>query len=258
MRYPDADQIRLAYEGRNLVSAAAYLGIGRRRFENALAFHRIEKRGPGDATRARYDRQPLLTTDQFQLAIGSLLGDASLCRSNSPRGRPGWVLAFAHGLDQKDYLEHKRLVIGGCKISGRPEGSNLGKQVFQFHYKNRVALQQVADLCLVDGKKTVTEQWVSKLTDLGVAYWFQDDGSIVKTASGYAIRFYTNAFSREEVEVLSGFMRRTYGAHCTISRGNKPSEPVLCMSRVKQVAYFINRIREFQAPSMERKFPCLQ
>ena len=255
--YPPRELIESAYADRNLIDASKAAGIKRRKFENALNFYGIKRRGPGDATRLRYDRQPMLTDSQLQLALGSLLGDASLCVSNS-QGRPSWVLAFAHGKAQLPYLAHKKSVIGGCKISPRPIGSNLGQQMYQFHFKNRVALEQVAKLCMVGWRKTINQRWLDRIDDRGVAYWFQDDGSTIKTESGHHIRFYTNSFSRPEIVMLVDFLWKKFNLHCTIVQGNNRYEPVICASTVSQVKDFLIRLSPYVSPSLEYKFPCLQ
>lgn len=254
---PSRLEVKSAYSTQGTLPASKSLNISRRDLYELLNWYKIPIRSGGQATKLRYDKQPLLTGTAFQLALGSLLGDASICRSSDGRS---WTLAFAHGTDQKDYLAYKRSIIGGCKIYERPEGSNFGKPVFQFQFKNRPALEQIAALVQhpQNGRKLVNQRWIDELNDEGFSFWYQDDGSLVSVKNSWSVRFYTNSFSQPEITLLQEALLQRYGLKTGTTRGNSDNERIIFGSITGQVKTFVQRMKVQSTPCMEYKFRCLQ
>lgn len=214
------------------------------------------KRSISESNKVRYRKHiTYLTPVQEQLVYGSLLGDACLFRQQH-RNHFTLKVFFAHGQDQLAYLKHKKSVIGGCKIGSRPEGSNLGKQMFQFGYSNTQGLLPVESIVSPKGHKEVNERWLQKLELPGIAYWYQDDASLVKTGPKAAsIRWYTNSFSAEEIRLLILFIRQLGFSSIGTSAGNyKPEQIIIVCHRYADVARFIRKIKPFAIPCLSYKF----
>lgn len=219
--------------------------------------HVTKIRSLSEANRVRYRKNVVtLTPAQEQLVYGSLLGDACLCRQQKSTHFYLKIL-FAHGQDQLAYLQHKHLVMGGCKISQRPEGSNLGKPVYQFAYTNTQGLLPVEAVVKADGIKRVSDEWLRKLELPGIAYWYQDDGSLIKPHGKIGhIRWYTNAFSAEEISRLV-LLLRTFGFSSvgTVTGNKKPEQRVITCFGYQAIVSFLKKLKPYIVPCLAYKCP---
>lgn len=208
-----------------------------------------------EANRVRYRKQiEHLSEDQLQLAYGSLLGDACLYRQVRPTHFT-LKIGFAHGEDQLSYLEHKRSVMGGSRISKRPDGSNLGKPVYQFAYSNTQGLLPVEQVVKPDGVRRVTAAWLAKLDERGLAYWYQDDGYLARQKGSYTLRFYTNSESPDEVLAIRAYLTRFGFTSVGTVSGNKPSERVVCCFGREAIVSFLRKLEPYVLPCLTYKLP---
>lgn len=139
---------------------------------------------------------------------GTLLGDSSLIRD-----RTTFRLDITYGDAQKDYLLWKGRKIGwsGSLVTSL---SGYGAIRHSLRYYNKEVLAPVSEIVLVGGKKTITDQWLTKLSDFSLAVWYQDDGSWGKmgrrTISGdrgerYSY-FHTSGFDSVSVRLLRDWL----------------------------------------------------
>ncbi len=212
-------------------------------------------RSISEANRIRYRKHVVyLSPEQEQIVYGSLLGDACLYRQEKPTHFTLKVW-FAHGEDQLGYLRHKRKITGGCKISQRPEGSNFGKPTYQFAYSNTQGLLPIERIVMRDGTKTVNSDWLAKLDWQGIAIWYQDDASLILQRGKIScIRWYTNSFSRAEVDLLCDLLRTKGLASISISRGNCETEPVIVAYRANDITAFVDRLKPYKCKCLNYKF----
>ncbi len=138
-----------------------------------------------------------LNRAQEQCVLGTLLGDSCLGRT---------YLTMVHSWKQRDYIEHKRKVLDGPTIrtgTQRNGSYSAGSSYVRMDYCNKIGLDPIREMVLVQGKKRVTEKWLSKIDIDGIAYWFMDDGSSSWTKSGRAYcGFATYGFDREANDLL--------------------------------------------------------
>lgn len=111
------------------------------------------------------------------VTYGSLLGDASISRDKTT-----YCLAMRHCVAQLPYLEWKAKAVG-LTGSIRPAKSGYGSDVFEFHHYDLGRLEKVYGTCVIDGKKTVTPEWLSMMDEVSLAVWYQDDGSWGRTGN---------------------------------------------------------------------------
>jgi len=83
------------------------------------------------------------------------------------------------------------------------------------------ALSRIASLCLRDDHKYVTRPWLDQLTWEGVAWWYQDDGTMAQ--NGQAI-FCTHGFSETEVTTIVDWFQEK-GIDAYISRQESRHTP---------------------------------
>jgi hypothetical protein len=213
------------------------------------------RRSLSEANRVRYRKAvTYLTVDQEQVVYGSLLGDACLYRQDK-RTHFTLKVGFAHGADQLPYLRFKRIVMGGSRISRRPEGSNWGKPVYQFSYSNTQGLLPVESVVVKHGRKAVGSEWLAKLSWFGLAIWYQDDASLIfQNGKPSCIRWYTNSFTRPEVDLLCDMLRTRGLKSISVAHGNTPSEPVITVYRRSDICEFVHNLQPFSIPCLHYKF----
>lgn len=142
------------------------------------------------------------------MLYGTLLGDACLYLDGH-----SIVYSVSHCQRQAGYSDHIFDAIGHGSIGWvtQRSGFSIGARVRAFKYRNKAALQDIWDVIMINGRKSVTSAWLSRLTPATLAYWFMDDGSSVRV--GYQkryvrITFATYSFTRDEVEMLrSGLLK---------------------------------------------------
>jgi hypothetical protein len=168
---------------------------------------------------------PVLSQDQEQLLLGSLLGDAHLKISRKEGGYP--AISIIHGKKQKEYFDWKvrslAPTIGSWtkEVERKSSVGNFNKaDVYQS--QRHVTLWPMAEL-LRNGQreKQITRAWLDKIDVLGLAVWAMDDGSLksnkVKAKNGNIWEgngrfiFCTDGYSKEEVETVSEWLRQKWG-----------------------------------------------
>lgn len=111
------------------------------------------------------------------VTYGTLLGDGSISRD-----RTTYCLSINHCAAQLQYLQWKAHALGFTgKI--RPHDSGYGAKMFGIHHYDLARLEDVYRVCIINGKKKITREWIQKLDLISLAIWYQDDGSWGKTGS---------------------------------------------------------------------------
>lgn len=128
---------------------------------------------------------------QFQAAIGLILGDARLEMSKSGNGA---LLKFEWGDSNKDYAFHVYdLFKDYCLTSPRKQvRTNInGNQVITWCFQtlSHKDFLGLTDLFLVNGKKVIPNGLIEN-PEIGLAYWFMDDGGMNGSHS-YGIQLHT-------------------------------------------------------------------
>lgn len=178
---------------------------------------------------------PIEELDSFQrqLVYGGMLGDACIDRRNEG----GWAsLRMTHCDKQKPYLEWKGSMLGILSspikknkfVPGKKTwiADNWGQSTQSWTLTTYMhpTLSKLRVECYGEkpiGKRCCLKRlgtWIDQLDELGLAIWYQDDGSIVWEAgkkSGHP-RFYTLNFSREECAKLCDILFNKFGLECSI------------------------------------------
>jgi DNA-directed RNA polymerase subunit beta len=126
---------------------------------------------------------PVPTAHQLALLYGTMLGDATAKQH---------VVSFEHSTTQLAYINWKKEVLGGllpmdcAAVHAHDPNKMVGKnKAISKTIHSRVVwvsqdhvTDEVWKTCYTDGVKIVTDEWLAKLTDLSLAVWFLDDGSV--------------------------------------------------------------------------------
>jgi recombination protein RecA len=197
-----------------------------------------------------------LSDQQWQVVLGSLLGDGNL--SSNLRGRNGVRFRLGHGVKQLDYLDWKVSLLGNIGVSRR---TNAKSAVFA----DFTPLPELGELqrtvYLGDGKKTITEEYLKALTPLALAIWFMDDGSFTLRSEGLQgrtrggsgrVQFCVEAMSPGSRERLVSYLRDTWGLDMSLRFAGTAGKATLTFTTAASAA-FLELVTPFVHPSMDYK-----
>lgn len=147
------------------------------------------------------------STEFRQIILGSLLGDGGVYRKTSNNA----YFAMTHGLAQEEYANYKMSILSNTL--------RMNKYPSIGGYNNDVQIR-VHSGCTpvlndwVDFRKTMNG--VEELGPLGLAVWFQDDGSI-----GNGLRLNTQSFTYEQNLKLKDVLWNNFGIEVTVATEEK-------------------------------------
>ena len=163
-------------------------------------------------------RQLEFTSVGQQIILGSFLGDGHIS-SNCE-------FVVSHCDKQKEYLfwKYKNLQNNvnhkPKKVAWNGGTNNRDHRLVGWSFRT-IKHDKLASLESLytrnDGRriKTVSRELLSELNDIGLAVWFMDDGSsqIPRKNTRPLSRFYTNAFSVEDINILQECLLGKWGIH---------------------------------------------
>lgn len=188
-----------------------------------------------------------LTQEQEEVLYGSLLGDMSL-DINYKNARP----VINQGGEQEEYFDHKceifKNILG--KVSKK---DRYDKRTDKYYHKYSAKLlahpkfTEMHELLYPNGIKTVTKEWLDKITPRGLAFWFMDDGNNTGVLA-------TNCFSYEECTLIKEWFLEKYNIETTIQNQKlKSGIQHLIYIRACSRADFYDLVSPYIIPSMEYK-----
>ncbi|WP_460918637.1 LAGLIDADG endonuclease, partial [Pseudoxanthomonas sangjuensis] len=153
---------------------------------------------------------PMMSNFLFQVALGMVLGDATMYRVSREA-----IIKFEQGAIQKDFLfhvfklfsEYCFMLVPGTRLHLR--GVNIG-QIKSYWFKtfSHPTFSVLWELLFVDGKKVILEGLIlNHLTDVGLAYWIMCDGSL----DGRIMILHTQGFTLEENNIISNELNIKFG-----------------------------------------------
>ncbi|GGJ77417.1 protein RecA [Pilimelia anulata] len=191
--------------------------------------------------------QRRLSDQQWEVILGSLLGDGSL--SPNRDGGAGVRFRLGHGAAQADYLDWKVGLLGNIPVSRRTD--RRGAVFADF-----TPLPELAELrravYLGDGRKFIGEEYLKALTPLALAIWYLDDGSLTlrskglqqRTAGGSErIEICVEALTEGSRERLAEYLRDVHGCDVRLTIRGAAQQAVLRFSTAGSA-----RFQEIVAP----------
>ncbi len=197
-----------------------------------------------------------LSDQQWQVVLGSLLGDGNL--SPNLRDRNGVRFRLGHGAKQSGYLDWKVSQLGNLSVSRRT-GKN-GSVFADF-----TPLPELTELqrtvYMGDGKKHITEEYLKALTPLALAIWFMDDGNFTLRSKGLQQRthggsgrvaFCVEAMSPGSRDRIAAYLRDTHGIDCSLRLSGAAQKATLTFTTAGS-RRFLELVAPFVHPSMDYK-----
>jgi recombination protein RecA len=197
-----------------------------------------------------------LSEQQWQVVLGSLLGDGNL--SPNRRDRHGVRFRLGHGARQRDYLDWKVSLLGNIPCSRRED--SRGAVFADFTPLPELGELQQA-VYLGDGKKTISWEYLKALTPLALAIWFMDDGSFTvrsqglqeRTAGGSGrVQFCIEAMTAGSRDRLVDYRKDTHGFGVSWRPAGAAGKAVLTFDTASS-RRFLDLIAPYVHPSMDHK-----
>lgn len=197
--------------------------------------------------------------------FGTLLGDASL---NKTSINGNYNLTLTHSPKQKEYLEFKKNLleqISHVNFTFK-QTTSFNKKMQKdyttyYYYTNYLKyFTKLHDIFYKNSNKIVTAKILNKLTPLGLALWWQDDGSLVihtRKDRGTVQRTATLAtcsFSLEEHELIIKYFKDTWNINCKLgSVTNGINNYNVIRFPMKEFTKFVEIVKPFIQSSMYYK-----
>lgn len=166
--------------------------------------------------------QSIFPSHQFDVIIGSLLGDARLeCRSEGKRYLVSARLRIHQSEKQKEYVLWKYEQLKNLVLKG-PRRIKAGHDIrrkkdwysWYFHTKTLKEFGPLYHYFYSNGEKVLPDNIEELLTPRAMAIWFMDDGS--NTGESYTIS--THCFSmKNQLQVLD-ILKQKFGVIATIQK----------------------------------------
>ena len=150
------------------------------------------------------NKQIELTDVQLEVLYGSLLGDMSI-DVNWKNARP----VISHGGEQLEYFKYKceifkNLIGKPCTKDRYDKRTNKWYHKYTVRFLTNPIYTKIKEQLYPNGVKTVTKEWLDKVTARGLAFWFMDDGTNSGTIA-------TNSFCLEECSIIVDWFAKTWG-----------------------------------------------
>ena len=197
--------------------------------------------------------------DSRNLLIGMLIGDGTI--SNN------YVYKISHCQEQKEYLEWKikKLDSFGIRNNGlksyiKTKGYTIGVPVY-YTQLNIIPFTKVLRRVFYKEKKIIgNRKLLNRLTTLGLAIWFMDDGhiNIRKSKEGKVHGFYIKISTcepKEEVQVIIDYFKEVWNINFYMFHEGKKEDSFSLCCGTKEGIKFINLISKHikEVPSMQYK-----
>ena len=195
---------------------------------------------------------------QFEALIGLLLGDASLQTQN--KGKT-YRIKFEWGNNSKAYVDHVYALLNEWVLSEPHKKTRIspkGNTVINWGFQtiSHQVFNPLADLFIIDNKKSIKKSLIKDfLTDVGLTYWFMDDGGKLdynKNTKNKSIVLNTQSFTDLEVFNMANELSEKFKFKTEV-RSNKGKKVIVIKSSI--YSNFRNKIDNHILPEMVRKLP---
>jgi recombination protein RecA len=197
-----------------------------------------------------------LSTQQWQVILGGLMGDAHLAPNK--RDRHGVRFRMGHARKQVNYLDWKASLLGNIGQSRRTDSRGSA-------WVDLTPLPELAELRQVvywgDGKKHLTWDYLKALTPLALAIWYMDDASFTIRSKGLQARtaggtgraeICVQAMSESSRERLVSYLRDSLHLECVLRKRGARQQCVLQFTTAATTQLH-EMIAPFVHPSMQYK-----
>jgi recombination protein RecA len=187
-----------------------------------------------------------------EMLFGSLFGDAGVYLSTASRH---YHLMICHSPKQKEYMEWKEgflksLTTGIKQATYFHRIRQKNYTTLTIRSKNHSYFTRLRKIFYPYGKKLIRRKLLNKLTPIGLATWFMDDGTTGVNNRSYPQLFIsTCSYSPEENQIIRDYFLENLGIEIKIHGGKYPR---LYFNKPNAIK-LIQIIRPYIIPSMQYK-----
>ena len=218
-------------------------------------------RGTGDTLSLRHkNNSKEISFEQNQLILGTLLGDACIVVMKKRALKPGLEYVTGHCAEQKGYTDYIAKVMN-VNVKSYIHGEKSyapGKTFYTARYNNKYELEKIYNICYSGGKKVVSKDWASLLTEQAIAHWFMDDGCscFIKNKSNristITVRFATLSFNEQECRILMDRLKYFSIDTSLIKSGDGGTKNIICVKSAS-VDTFMNMVEPYIVDCLKYK-----
>lgn len=207
---------------------------------------------------------PKLSQKELRSAlIGMTLGDMCICYT---RGSVNAHIAMTHSVKQREYVEWKADIIRkipGITVKITDKITRFDNKVYpqlRLTSTNSKFLNHIHK-SMYDDVKKVDRYQLDRLTPLGIALWYMDDGNLAfhykknkldeKYISGREVMLNTQSFSYEEHLIIQQYFQEVWDISVRIHRNKGSFRITMNGTEGKK---FLDITKEYALPSMSYKF----
>lgn len=157
-----------------------------------------------------------MSLSQWQVILGGLLGDSSYYHNKK-------TITFSHCDKQKEYLEWKWNQIQELRKSdilhtfNTWNGNKYGRSYFYSYVEDDdFCIFLCKHLYAKNGRKKISERYLSKLDILALSIWWMDDGSLCVANKNRYGKLSTNSFNYEENILIQNYFKKKYDINTDI------------------------------------------
>jgi hypothetical protein len=173
-------------------------------------------KNPVKNSNAMFNITKIFNKDQIECLIGTILGDACITKHGN--------IQFNHCFIQKEYIEEKVNIFNGTNIK---EFVNAGfgnkTNAIRASIDSNQQTKKLRTMLYINGKKTV-KNIINMITEKSLAYWYMDDGNIVKVKNknndSYYCMLNTQGFSLEDHKLLVSMFKDKFNIDAKIDEYN--------------------------------------
>lgn len=186
-----------------------------------------------------------LTDEQLEIIYGGMLGDMNISKTEKLAR-----LSISQGGNHELYFDHLCDCFNGLlgKVSKKQRFDKRTNKFYNKFVVRSLAHQKYLDLYnffYPNGTKTITEEWIKRLTPRSIAYWFMDDGSLHGELA-------TNCFSLKEVKMLQDMFLDKYNIKTRLYNPPKTNQYVIFIEN-SDLHLFEDLVRPYIVDSMKYK-----
>jgi SPP1 gp7 family putative phage head morphogenesis protein len=193
-----------------------------------------------------YTQQEALSKDQWQIVLGSILGDASLSKGQTAHAKI--KLSETHSAKQKEYLLWKAEML---KPLGIRLDDFLSRYDEEHELREKIRMQTSASIVFEEfyplKYPAVKPEIIDKMEELGLAVWIQDDGCLAKKGQ---LLISCGKIEMPILEKIAEKLNKKFGTYFVAKRASR--ENILYLDRTNYCA-LSKRIAKYFHPSMQYK-----
>ena len=148
---------------------------------------------------------------QEQVILGTLLGDGCLSYPHSRSKYPR--LRYTHGYGQKDYVYEKARILSSLNLKVREvENKGCGEMSVTLTTSCIKYFKDIYELLYTNGKK-VSLDYLNKINEVGLAFWWADDGNYRNNLG----RLHTEGFTKAENYLIAKWFKDKWDIEVEVS-----------------------------------------